>query len=180
MNRSLPDLLDEMECRLSEVDGLDEPARSSVFGLLDGVDALHRLALTRLASRLDRTVLERVGRQEPAVEWLFAAYGIGIDERAAAEAALESVRPYVESHGGSVDLVDVMAGRVRVRMAGACSGCTASAVTLTDGVEVALREGMPGFVAVEVEEEFGAEPHPPPRETRIELGRKSHGVGWPA
>lgn len=37
---------------------------------------------------------------------------------------------YVASHGGSISLVDVEDGRIRVRLSGACAGCAAAAWTL--------------------------------------------------
>lgn len=168
----LEDLLDRMEARLDEIGQLDEPAQAIVFDLLDGVDTLHRLALHHLAEGVDAAQLQQARDSDPAVEWLLSAYGVGIDERAAAESALESVRPYIHSHGGSVEVLDVDQGRVRVRMSGSCSGCSASAITLTQGVEEALREGFPGFVAVEVEED-DAPSHAPPGETFVQLGRKT-------
>lgn len=166
----LEDLLDRMEKRLEEIEQLDEPAQTIVFDLLDGVDALHRLALRHLAEGVDAAQLRRVRDADPAVEWLLSAYGVGVDQRAAAQAALESVRPYIHSHGGEVEVLDVDDGRVRVRMSGSCSGCSASAITLTEGVEEALREGFPGFVALVVEEDGGPS-HPPPGEVFVQLGR---------
>ena len=158
---TLEALLARLEELLARIDELEEPLRSEVFELLDGIDALHRAALARLGDALDPAQVENLRGREPAVAWLFDAYGVGVDEEAVADAALESVRPYIHSHGGRVEVLGVERGVVQLRLAGACSGCTASAVTLREGVESALREGFPGFVAMEVEED-GAEPHPPP------------------
>jgi Fe-S cluster biogenesis protein NfuA len=163
----LDELLDELERILAEVEMLDEPVRGRVLTLLDGVDALHRHALGRLGDLLGPAERERLAN-DPAVAWLFAAYSVGIDERAAAETALDSVRPYLHSHGGEVSVVDAQAGVVRVRLSGACSGCTASTVTLRRGVEEALREGFPGFAHMEVEED-DALPHPPPGPTLLQI-----------
>jgi Fe-S cluster biogenesis protein NfuA len=161
-------LLDEMERLLGDVEALDEPVRERVFALLDGVDALHRHALGRLAALEgpDRLAFLRAG--DPAVAWLLDAYAAGVDEHAAATAALETVRPYLHSHGGDVEVVAAHAGVVRVRLSGACSGCTASTITLKAGVEDALREHLPGFVAMEVEED-DALPHPPPGPTLLQI-----------
>ncbi len=169
----LSELLDRLEQRITEVDELDEPARRSVFDLLDGVDALHRTALRRLATIVGEDRLKRAAERDPAVEWLLSAYGVGVDERRAAEEALDAVRPFVHSHGGRVEVLEVTDGRVRLRMAGSCSGCTASAVTLRYGIEEALREHFPGFMSVEVEENIADEAHAPPGETFVELRRKS-------
>jgi Fe-S cluster biogenesis protein NfuA len=164
---SLPDLLGRLEELLAELDELDEPGRGLVSELLDGLDALHRSALKRLVAGLDPVTLERV-RGDGAVAWLLDAYGVGIDERAAADAAVDSIRPYIHSHGGKVEVIDAQDGVVSLRLAGACSGCTASAITLREGVEEALREGFPGFVRLEVEEDR-AEPHAPPAATLLQI-----------
>ena len=164
----LTQLLDELERLLVETESLDEPVRSRVFALLDAVDSLHRHALGRLAARLGPRELERLRAGDPAVAWLLDAYAAGVDERAAAEAALDAVRPYIHSHGGRLELLSAHAGVVRVRLTGACSGCTASAVTLRRGVEEALREGFPGFAAMEVEAD-DAPAHPPPSATLLQI-----------
>lgn len=165
---ALAQLLDDLEELLAEVDALDDGVRARVFSLLDGIDALHRLALGRLAARLDPAQIERLRAAEPALAWLFDAYAVGVDERAAAEAALDAVRPYLHSHGGDVAVLAAQGGIVRVRLSGACSGCTASTITLQRGVEEALREHLPGFAAMEVEEE-AAEAHPPPGPTLLQI-----------
>jgi Fe-S cluster biogenesis protein NfuA len=164
------ELLDRLETLIAELDELEEPVRARVVELLDGIDALHRLAFHRLAEELDDKTLDRARAADPAVAWLLDLYGVGVDERAAAEEALEEIRPYIHSHGGSVEIVDVEEGDVRVRLAGACSGCTASAITLREGVERALQENVPGFRTLSVEEDDAA-PHPPPGPTLLQIER---------
>lgn len=170
---TLEDVLERMEVLLTEVQELDEPVRSQVFELLDGVDAVHRMALERLGAELGEHRVSELRSSDAAIAWLLDAYSVGVDERQAADEALETVRPYVHSHGGEVELLDAHQGVVRVRLSGACSGCTASAVTLQEGVVEALREHFPGFAALEVEDdEDAAEPHPPPGPTLVEIRRK--------
>lgn len=166
-------VLARLEDLLHEIERLEEPVRDRVFELLDGIDLLHRTALSRLAEHLPEETL-RVLRDDASVAWMLDAYGVGVDERSAAETALDEIRPYISSHGGSVEVLEASGGIVRVRLAGACSGCTASAVTLTEGIEAALRENFPAFVAMEVEAD-DAPAHPPPGPTllQIELGPPS-------
>lgn len=164
----LDELLVRLEQLLGELEVLDEGVRARVFELLDGVDALHRMALTALGDALGPRDIERLRAAHPAVAWLFDAYAVGVDERAAAEASLEPILPYIHSHGGQVEVLDAAEGIVRLRMSGACSGCTASAVTLQEGIEDALREGFPGFLAIDLVEDEAA-PHPPPGPTLVQI-----------
>ncbi len=52
---------------------------------------------------------------------------------------LDSVRPYLQSDGGDIDLIDVTDdGVVKVKLTGACHGCPYSMMTLKAGVEQAI------------------------------------------
>ncbi len=161
-------MLDRLEELLTEVERLDDDVRDRVFELLDGVDAVHRLAITRLADALVDDVV-RLRRHDPAIDWLFEAYGVGVDDVVAASAALEPIRPYLHEHGGEVEVLDVRHGVVRVKLSGTCSGCTSAAQTLRHGVEEALREHLPGFAGMEVERDHGAVPHPPPATVLLQI-----------
>ncbi|MDQ3628975.1 MAG: NifU family protein [Actinomycetota bacterium] len=165
---ALGPLLDRLEELLADIEALDEQVRDRVFELLDGVDAVHRLAVTRLADAVG-VDLGPLRRSDPAVDWLFEAYGVGVDDVDSASAALEQVRPYLHEHGGEVEVLGVQHGVVRVHLLGACSGCTAAAETLRHGVEEALRENLPGFVAMEVEPDDAAAPHPPPSQVLLQI-----------
>ncbi len=164
---TLGPLLDRLEVLLGEVEDLEPAVRDRVFELLDGVDAVHRMAITRLADRLGDGLPTL--RSDLAIDWLFEAYGVGVDDTEAASAALEQIRPYLHEHGGEVQVLGVERGVVRVQLSGACSGCTSAAATLTHGVEEALREGLPGFVAMEVAPDDGAAAHPPPVQVLLQI-----------
>jgi len=161
---ALGPLLDRLEELLGDIEALDEDVHKRVFELLDGVDAVHRLAVTRLADApgLDLTALRL---SDPAIDWLFEAYGVGVDDLEAASNALEQIRPYLHEHGGEVEVLGVQHGIVRVRLIGACSGCTSAGETLRHGVEEALRENLPGFVSMDVAPDDGAAAHAPPSNT---------------
>lgn len=161
-------LLTRLEERFAELEQVEEPVRARLFELLDDVDMLHRIALARLAEGVSPDALERVAAEDDAAAWLLHAYGIGSDRKAEAETALESVRPYVESHGGTLEVLEARGGVVRIRLSGSCAGCTASDVTLRHGVEEALRDGYPRFLSLEVQEEEAPE-HPPPGPTLLQL-----------
>ena len=121
--------------------------------VLEAVDAIHREGLTRMSALLDHHDLLRLAATDPAIAELLDLYDlVPISEDALVERALENVRPYIQSHGGQLEVVAVKDGVVRVRLAGSCAGCSGSAMTLKRGVETALRDDFPGFVSMEVEE----------------------------
>ncbi|MBW3620870.1 MAG: NifU family protein [Actinobacteria bacterium] len=164
----LAQLVDRLDELLGRVDEAEEPLRSTVYELLDAVDLLHRSAIRELVTALGPEAARRLAAGHPAIEWLFEAYVP--DERALAESALDAVRPFLHSHGGDVQVRDAADGIVRVRLEGACDGCSASAATLQHGVEEALRDGFPGFRALEVEPSDAAS-HPPPGAPLTPAGR---------
>ena len=65
--------------------------------------------------------------------------------------ALERVRPYMESHGGNVELLSLEHGVARIRLQGSCSDCSASSVTLELAIKQALEELAPDLQGLEVE-----------------------------
>ena len=62
---------------------------------------------------------------------------------------LDSVRPYINSHGGDVELVKIEDAVAFVRLTGACQGCSASSFTLQRVVSDALLQHIPELVSVE-------------------------------
>ena len=72
--------------------------------------------------------------------------------------ALEHVRPYMESHGGNVELLSLEDGIARIRLEGSCSDCSASAVTLELAIKQALEQAAPDLDGLEVEGVLEAAP----------------------
>src|SRR5580693_7672032 len=64
--------------------------------------------------------------------------------------ALDRVRPYLGSHGGDVDLLEVTGDTVRLAFTGSCKSCPSSAVTLELAVEDAVRAAAPEVSSIEV------------------------------
>jgi Fe-S cluster biogenesis protein NfuA/nitrite reductase/ring-hydroxylating ferredoxin subunit len=67
------------------------------------------------------------------------------------QGALDSVRPYMQSHGGNVELLSLENGVARIHLQGSCSDCSASAVTLELAIKQALEEAAPDLEGLEVE-----------------------------
>lgn len=144
----------------------DSQVQDKVLELLDWVDGFHREAIMRIVSMLPMDALESL-RQDPVVAHLFETY---IDEEeeepedlaGALEEALDEIRPYVHSHGGEMEVVDVNIplGAVKLKLMGSCHGCPSSELTLTQGVEKILKEKWPAFRKLEVEGEEDEEAKP--------------------
>jgi Fe-S cluster biogenesis protein NfuA/nitrite reductase/ring-hydroxylating ferredoxin subunit len=65
--------------------------------------------------------------------------------------ALDRVRPYLGSHGGDVDLIEVTNdGALRLSFTGSCKSCPSSAVTLELAIEDAVRAAAPEISSIEV------------------------------
>ena len=67
------------------------------------------------------------------------------------ERTLDTLRPYIASHRGNVEVIDFdeADGTLLVRMGGSCHGCSASTVTLRQGIETRLRAAVPEVRQVE-------------------------------
>lgn len=59
------------------------------------------------------------------------------------EKVLETIRPALRADGGDIQLVSVEDGIVKVKLTGACSGCQMAQMTMTQGVEQAIKEVVP-------------------------------------
>ena len=139
------------------VETLEREGDDRALLLLQLVDAIHRPALARIVAG---------DLEDPLARTLLAMYDLaGVEPEILVEEALDEVRPYIESHGGHVELLEVDGGTVHLRLGGACDGCAGSAMTLTRGIEQALREHLPSFERIEAHS-------PEPQLLQIELMRR--------
>lgn len=135
--------------------GLDEHARAAAVELREALEAFHREALVTIVRTLRE---DDRGREllfglvdDPTVHALFALHGIiRTNPLQRAEEALTAVRPYLQGHGGDVELLGLDGGVAQVRLLGSCNGCSMSSQTLKNAVEVALVEGVPEIAGIEV------------------------------
>ncbi len=65
--------------------------------------------------------------------------------------ALNEVRPYLQSHGGNVELIKVVEGVAYLRLEGSCKGCAASTITLKQTIEEAIYQAAPDLDNIETE-----------------------------
>jgi Fe/S biogenesis protein NfuA len=58
------------------------------------------------------------------------------------------INPSIAAHGGRADLVAVEDGAAYLRLSGGCAGCGMAAVTLSQGIEVAIKQSVPEIVRI--------------------------------
>jgi Fe-S cluster biogenesis protein NfuA len=134
------------------LEGLDDRALEAVRALLD----LYGEGLARFADIVaehdDGTIAAAVAGDD-AIAQLLLVHGlhpVPLAERV--RAGLEEVRPYLESHGGGVELLGVEDRRARLRLHGSCDGCPSSAVTLKLAIETAVLKAAPDLEGLDCEE----------------------------
>ncbi|MFE9324354.1 NifU family protein [Nocardia sp. NPDC052278] len=125
-------------------------ARERAERLVREVVDLYGAALDRITAGLDERTVEELTRDD-LVASLLLVHGLHPhDVRTRVATALDSVRPYLGSHGGDVTLIDVAGGVVRLELSGSCRTCPSSSVTLELAVEDAVRAAAPEIEAIEV------------------------------
>jgi Fe-S cluster biogenesis protein NfuA len=64
-------------------------------------------------------------------------------------AALDAIRPALQSDGGDIEYVNIdQDGNVHVTLVGACGSCAVSTMTLKAGVERIVMDRVPGISGV--------------------------------
>jgi Fe-S cluster biogenesis protein NfuA/nitrite reductase/ring-hydroxylating ferredoxin subunit len=150
-----------LEKLLQDIDALevivgtwDERERRVVQALRKAIDDLNKEALARLIRGLKQNPEALAALKEVMADDV--VYSVlrhhelvkpSLQERI--EQALESVRPMLQGHGGNVELVAVeLPNKAVVRLIGACSNCPASELTLSEGVEKAIKESCPEITEI--------------------------------
>lgn len=132
----------------------EERYSETLSALRTAVDDLHREAFARLIRRLREDPASlAILKQAMGDEVIYAVFRhLGLIKPSIQERlhnALESVRPYLHSHGGDVELVAYQPpDQVSIRLVGTCDGCPASSLTLSAGVKKAIREHCPEITQI--------------------------------
>ena len=64
------------------------------------------------------------------------------------EKALDEIRPFLQSDGGNIELVDFDNDTVKVRLLGNCIDCSVNQMTLKNGVEMTIKKHVPSIKKV--------------------------------
>jgi len=140
---------------------LQSKAREMVQALLEmhGAGLSVILEKIRASGEVGRSIQQAI-EKDTIVTGLLLLHDLHptpLDQRV--QNALESVRPYLHSHGGNVELLSISdEGVVSLRLHGSCHGCPSSQATLRDTIETAIAEAAPDVVSIDVQGEEEPEP----------------------
>ena len=150
-------LIQRVEELTAQVEQLPDPvARRTAQDLVSAVIDMYGQGLERIVEVLDEDESAGEIKQQIADDGIVASlmlihdlYPVPVEDRVAE--ALDNVRPYMESHGGNVELVSLEEGVARIRLEGSCDGCPASSSTLELAIKTALEETAPDLLGIELE-----------------------------
>jgi Fe-S cluster biogenesis protein NfuA/nitrite reductase/ring-hydroxylating ferredoxin subunit len=152
------ELLERVQRLSAQVDELsDDRARALAQELVAAIIAMYGDGLGRIMEAISEsrdagaTILDELC-QDGAVASLLLIhdlYPVSLRDRVVE--ALDTVRPYMESHGGNVELVSLEDGVAALALQGSCNGCAASRATLELAIKQALDEHAPDLAGLEVQ-----------------------------
>jgi len=153
-----------LEQLVGELDQLPGAARDVALDCLRSVLALHAEGLTRVLQLVDNAgeagqALHRVLADDKLVRALLLVHGLHPDSlETRLHQALEKVRPYMQSHGGNVEVIALDQEVARLRFHGTCQTCPSSAVTMELAIRRAVEEACPDLLGLELESSPAAGP----------------------
>lgn len=142
---------------IEKVESFPDPAsRQLMQECLCSLLEFYGAGLERIMFHLDGDTTAREARdaalEEDIVRALLFVHGlhpVPVEERLAG--ALDSVRPYMESHGGDIELISIEEGIALLRLEGHCKSCPSSTVTMELAVRRAIEDACPDLDGIEVE-----------------------------
>jgi Fe-S cluster biogenesis protein NfuA len=149
---------EQIEQLVRKLEASEDPElHTAAIELMQCLMELHGAGLERmmdaLAERPDcKGVIAEIV-QDDLVASLLLLHGLhpqGMESRV--QRALDSVRPYLHSHGGEVELLSLEEGVLRLRLKGSCGSCSSSSETMKNAVEAAVWECAPDIERIIAEE----------------------------
>jgi Fe-S cluster biogenesis protein NfuA/nitrite reductase/ring-hydroxylating ferredoxin subunit len=139
----------ELTGRLEDLD--DSACRELAEELTSAVVQMYGAGLERIVELADEGTVAALADDDLIASLLMIhdLYPVPLEERVMA--ALDTVRPYMESHGGNVELLGIEDGVAKLRLEGSCKSCRASSSTLELAVRQALEQAAPDLEGMDVE-----------------------------
>src|ERR1044072_1070359 len=150
--------MEKIEGLIRTIENLPDPnARATMLALVQALMECHGAGLDRMMELIADSgesgyaIFDKFGTDD-LVSNLLLLYGLHpLPLETRVTQALDKVRPYLDSHGGNVELLGVADGVVRLRMRGSCKSCPSSAMTLKLAIEEAIYAAAPDVVSIEAE-----------------------------
>ncbi len=159
----------EIENLIGQIESIaDEHARTLLQECLENVLALYGDALARVlqlannAGAEGKKVIDVLVRDK-LIRGLLFVHGLhpqSLEMRL--QEALGKIRPYLQSHGGNVELIRLENEVATLRLQGTCKTCPSSTVTLELAVRQVIEEACPDLLGFEVENVGKQEPSATP------------------
>jgi Fe-S cluster biogenesis protein NfuA/nitrite reductase/ring-hydroxylating ferredoxin subunit len=147
---------DQLIARVQELTGRledleDADCRGLAEELTSAVVQMYGAGLERIVEMADETTRSAMAEDDLVAGLLMIhdLFPVPIEERVVQ--ALDTVRPYMESHGGNVELLGIEDGVAKLRLEGSCKSCRASSSTLELAVRQALEAAAPDLLGMDVE-----------------------------
>jgi Fe-S cluster biogenesis protein NfuA/nitrite reductase/ring-hydroxylating ferredoxin subunit len=174
-DRQARECVARVEVLLEKVEELRDPAaRETATELVGALLDLYGEGLARITTQQPQLVAPVLG--DELVSHLLLLHGlhpVPLEQRV--RQALEDVRPYLESHGGGVELLSVEGGAARLRLEGSCNGCPSSTATLKLAIEDAIHKAAPEVERVVAE--GTVDPGPPLLQIELSESLRSEPTG---
>jgi Fe-S cluster biogenesis protein NfuA/nitrite reductase/ring-hydroxylating ferredoxin subunit len=173
------DRVARVEGLLGEVETLDDPvAREKATEMVQALLELYGEGLARVLSQLGEGEATALADDELVSHLLLLHDLHPVPREQRVREALESVRPYLESHGGDVELLGVEDDVARLRLHGSCNGCPSSTMTLKLAIEDAIQKAAPDVESVEAEGVSDPAPAPGAGLLQLEVSDAVRGGEW--
>lgn len=145
---SLEKIAEEIDNLIDSFKEEDESVKERVKKLIELIEEFNRIGIKKIVKLLKehpegKSILMTLVK-EPEVYALFLKHGI-IKPNVKTQIAmvLEKVRPYVKSHGGDIEFVELQGDTVIVKMYGSCVGCSQIETTLREGILEIIKQKFP-------------------------------------
>jgi Fe-S cluster biogenesis protein NfuA len=150
----------EIEAMIMRIRSMVDPeTRDAALELVQTVMELHATAIDRMmeiaASSGDTgwRIIDLFSLDD-LVANLLVLHGLHpLDMETRVRNALEKVSPYVRSHCGNVELINIAGGTVRLRLIGNCNESPSSRSTLKNAIEKAIYQMAPDVTSIHCEAE---------------------------
>ncbi|MFN7949770.1 MAG: NifU family protein [Blastocatellia bacterium] len=147
--------MQRVEAIIHETEAMADPHhKARVIELVQLLMSLHGAGLDRLMELVDEAgepgwlLMERFADDE-LVSGMLLLYGLHPEDvETRVRSALDKVRPYLNSHGGNVELLGIDDGTVSLRLVGSCRSCPSSTETLRQLIEEAVYEAAPDVTTI--------------------------------